>query len=563
MAAVPQRVLNWLYSVLTSEYQDVNRTYNDVAQTLSHYSSLSPRTDVYTYETGQPALLVVLSGTLPVNFRGTTYRFPLSIWVPHAYPREAPMVYVTPTGEIVVRPGQHVGGDGRCYHPYLANWAEFWSRSTILDLLAVLRDVFAKEPPVVSKQPPPQTPQIRQEMAPPPPVPPLPPELGSSLPPKPPGGPVHAVGLAAPPPPPPPPKPHETPEREKLQPPVSTSGPARGTVPPPIPEKPRIQYDATSAAYQNGYAQPTNMLPIRTTSLRNPGGPPPTIPSSTQQAQKQNRPFSMASPRSPSGQWPQLFPAVQQPRRQESTRYGNPQTAPLSPPGGLNITHQQPPAPVFQVQLPSVQQQLPQRRVPPSEDLLSSDLRLPLPQQNLSFTVPPPPIPPNPEKDYLLHQIGLQLRTLRQQSLAQTNSSLPALRAQHNALINTQHLLLAELNELKSLDNSLASNERILQDSARKADEVIASAAGREVPGVDEVLVAPTVVGGQLYELVCEERAVGDAMFVLGRALGRERIGVDVFLKQTRSLAREQFLRKALIKKIARGMNLIEDISRR
>jgi ESCRT-I complex subunit TSG101 len=65
MAAVKQQVLNWLYSVLTSvmsrkrsfainnancaqEYKDVNRTYNDVALTLSHYSSLSPRTDVYS-----------------------------------------------------------------------------------------------------------------------------------------------------------------------------------------------------------------------------------------------------------------------------------------------------------------------------------------------------------------------------------------------------------------------------------------------------------------------------------------------------------------------------------
>jgi ESCRT-I complex subunit TSG101 len=131
----------------------------------------------------------------------------------------------------------------------------------------------------------------------------------------------------------------------------------------------------------------------------------------------------------------------------------------------------------------------------------------------------------------LLHQIALQLRTLRQQSLAQTNSSLPALRTQHIALTNAHHTLLAELSELKSLDAALASNEFILQESMRKADEVIASAAGREVPGVDEVLVAPTVVGGQLYELVCEERAVGDAMFVLGRALERERIGVDVFLK--------------------------------
>jgi ESCRT-I complex subunit TSG101 len=57
MAAVKQQVLNWLYSVLTSEYKDVNRTYNDVAQTLSHYSSLSPRTDVYSM---QPTGWVVL-----------------------------------------------------------------------------------------------------------------------------------------------------------------------------------------------------------------------------------------------------------------------------------------------------------------------------------------------------------------------------------------------------------------------------------------------------------------------------------------------------------------------
>jgi hypothetical protein len=33
---------------LLQEYKDVNRTYNDVAQALSHYSSLSPRTDVYS-----------------------------------------------------------------------------------------------------------------------------------------------------------------------------------------------------------------------------------------------------------------------------------------------------------------------------------------------------------------------------------------------------------------------------------------------------------------------------------------------------------------------------------
>lgn len=71
MAAVPQRTLNWLYSILIrvfllywlcknsvltvqdhydpqQTYQDPNRTYYDVANALAQYPSLSPRTDVYS-----------------------------------------------------------------------------------------------------------------------------------------------------------------------------------------------------------------------------------------------------------------------------------------------------------------------------------------------------------------------------------------------------------------------------------------------------------------------------------------------------------------------------------
>lgn len=75
---------------------------------------------------GSSALLLHLAGTLPVNFRGNMYRFPISIWIPHAYPREPPLVYVTPTETIMVRPGQHVDPQGQVYHPYLVGWAQFW-----------------------------------------------------------------------------------------------------------------------------------------------------------------------------------------------------------------------------------------------------------------------------------------------------------------------------------------------------------------------------------------------------------------------------------------------------
>lgn len=65
----------------------------------------------------------------------------------------------------------------------------------------------------------------------------------------------------------------------------------------------------------------------------------------------------------------------------------------------------------------------------------------------------------------------------------------------------------------------------------RHVDRVIAEARGRKVPDVDDVLVAPTVVGGQLYALTAEEKSISDALFILGRALDKGRIGPETFVK--------------------------------
>lgn len=39
------------------------------------------------------------------------------------------MGYVTPAKDMAVRPGQYVSGEGRLYHPYLAEWREDVSKS--------------------------------------------------------------------------------------------------------------------------------------------------------------------------------------------------------------------------------------------------------------------------------------------------------------------------------------------------------------------------------------------------------------------------------------------------
>ncbi|KAK0644095.1 UEV domain-containing protein [Cercophora newfieldiana] len=538
---VQQHVLNWLYSVLTSEYHDVNRTYSDVAQALSQYPSLSPRTDVHTFPNGASALLLHLSGTIPVLFRGTTYRFPISLWVPHAYPREAPLVYVTPTETMVVRPGQHVDPQGQVYHPYLVGWPTYWDKSSILDFLAILRDVFAKEPPVIARQQ--GRPPTQQTPTPtPPPVPPLPPDLAPSPAPQTQG---YTGGDDSNRPPPPPPKPGARPELQQPPPavPPQTSGPPL----PPHPPTAGRPYGSEVSGVPQGQQRFSRYESAPPLPPQEPAQPPVqtrmSFPAQAQYPPQHGVPYQTSPP--PPGHMVAAFPPSQ----------GQPPFSPNDPRRISALGPPQPygtPPPNWQQPPPAVQPQ-PQPKPPPAPNLLDEDLTLTIPSPS---NLPAPPIPPNPEKDALLHQLAHTLYEMRQRSRAQNETSLQGLEAQRIAMNSAAIKLQAESSQLAQLSALLNSNTAVLQDSLRKADAVIESSARHPEPNIDELLVAPTVVGNQLYELVAEERALADAIFMLGRAVERGRIAPQTFARQTRSLAREWYLKKALVRKIGVGMGL-------
>jgi ESCRT-I complex subunit TSG101 len=84
------------------------------------------------FENGSSNLFLLLSGTVPVLFRGVTYNFPIACWVLYGYPREAPLVFVKPGPDMMIRMSQHVANDGRIYHPYLSQWSRYWDVSTPL-----------------------------------------------------------------------------------------------------------------------------------------------------------------------------------------------------------------------------------------------------------------------------------------------------------------------------------------------------------------------------------------------------------------------------------------------
>ncbi|QDS75995.1 hypothetical protein FKW77_004464 [Venturia effusa] len=530
-------VLNWLHSVLISEYQDVQRTYSDVAEALSHYPSLSPRTEVYTYENGASALLLQIHGTIPVQFRGTTYRFPISLWIPHAYPKESPMAYVTPAQDMLVRPGQHVSSDGRVYHPYLAQWATYWDKSSVFDFLAVLRGVFAKEPPVISKQ---QVHQQPTQPVPPPPLPPPPEEWRRSQQPQP-----QQLGLRGGEdsgPPPVPPK-SVGGERSSTVPSSTRQSSGHNGLPlPPLPpvSTPKQQY---APQYQNQWqdgrvsmqyqAQQSN--PQRQGSLDNRPAPYTPQQRLPPHVRVQQQPHGLESPVSPITPDPPI-PSWQQQQHTEARSYHQVQAQPP------NYAQPGPP---------------PQRKPQPAVDLLTSPLDVTLPSQNgTAEPLPVPPVPPNPQKDALLHALSQALVSQTNQIVASNTNAAASLEAQQSALRGAHATLQAELEQLEQLDRALESNERVLRGAMQEAEQVMRDAQGRRRPEVDEVLVCPTVVGGQLYTLVAEEKACEEARLALGRGLDKGRVGLEVFVKQTRTLAREEFLKKALIRKVGKGMGL-------
>ncbi|KAL2887917.1 Ubiquitin-conjugating enzyme E2 variant 3 [Ceratocystis lukuohia] len=167
-----------------------------------------------------------------------------------------------------------------------------------------------------------------------------------------------------------------------------------------------------------------------------------------------------------------------------------------------------------------------------------------------------PPIPPNPLKDQITSDIGAALHAKRQETLERYTSSISGLHTQHEAMASAMQGMHAELADLAHFHQTTITNISILRDTIAHADKIIADSASLPNVDIDELLVAPTVVANQLYAVVAEERALNDAIFVLGRALERGRISPAVFAKTTRGLARDLFLRRALVRKIGKGMGL-------
>lgn len=200
------------------------------------------------------------------------------------------------------------------------------------------------------------------------------------------------------------------------------------------------------------------------------------------------------------------------------------------------------------VQKPIDIMDLPDNNGPSPRDSMSS---------SPSQVATPPRPPPNPQKLEAIDKLKAAVNdiTLRHEQ-TMINENDVRLAQNGESLSWMENTVNIEISELERLIVASKENESILATKIEQAKNVIEDANSRPDPNIDEVVCAENVVYNQLYDLVTDDYAIEDTIYILSKALENDRITLDTFLKHIRTLAREQFMKKALVEKIKSQLNL-------
>ncbi|TFK92396.1 UEV-domain-containing protein [Polyporus arcularius HHB13444] len=579
-------------------YASPDAVFNHVDAVLSRHPTIRPKTDVYTYDDGRTQLLLCLHGLLPVTFRGASYNIPIAVWLPRDYPRNPPLAYVVPTTDMLVRAGPDMDVSGRCLVQYLRDWERKSEGCNLAALLDAMQDAFSRQPPVYAK--PKSTVATPAQSARPSasstpvadyshrPPPPIPVDRTASVRVPSPAMPLDTLPGGPPPLPAKPgtpavantplssrstsvPLPHAA-TAIRSQSPANLSSPVLAMrPPPPLPPQEFVQNSPVPPSYAShgrSYVDlPANSTPpwpahVPSTQTRSQphvpyrvaGQLPSQAPPPPLQPALAGTLTGVASPTSYGGISQHVYSGqVQSPPPPLS--FATPQhTGGASPPYVASPANQAPPPPfpaTFSSPAP------PPPRPPPSvpaPDLLDAEDDS---AAGPSTSPPPavaPPRPPNPEllrlHDQVHGKIASELASLSQAMALDAER----LRANQTDLLAGQPAIRDEMARLEAvrdvcrgvaarLEGVVAAGERNVAELRRKGD-----------PEVDEMICSTTIVYNQLINLVAEDNAIEDTIYHLHRALNTGRFDLERFLRVTRVLAEEQFMKRALIEKIHSGM---------
>lgn len=138
---------------LRGVYRDVSRVVSDCSSLIRSQigQNLRPSASTFIQNDGTTCHALLLSGTIPMVYKGTQYNIPIDMYITPKYPTLPPVVYVRPISSMVIKEGHHhVASDGMVYMPYFNQWNH---HCNLNDACKHMSQVFSIEPPVFSKPP--------------------------------------------------------------------------------------------------------------------------------------------------------------------------------------------------------------------------------------------------------------------------------------------------------------------------------------------------------------------------------------------------------------------------
>jgi len=112
--------------------------------------TLHPKLMSYIDNMGNESMLITLCGTIPMTCNGNTYYTPVNIFIPSQYPMKAPIAFVRPSANMIIRVDHpNVTRNGECTHQYLSRWDPTFN--SLSGVVKTLSDDFSKASPLFSK----------------------------------------------------------------------------------------------------------------------------------------------------------------------------------------------------------------------------------------------------------------------------------------------------------------------------------------------------------------------------------------------------------------------------
>ncbi|KNC70497.1 hypothetical protein SARC_16967, partial [Sphaeroforma arctica JP610] len=95
-----------------------------IQDVLAVHSGLSVAPQQVRDTDGRLKVVLALTGTLDVDYRGSTYNIPVAVHLRDTFPYTRPRVAVVPTDDMLIKPGTHIKGSGEVTHAYLDQWSQ-------------------------------------------------------------------------------------------------------------------------------------------------------------------------------------------------------------------------------------------------------------------------------------------------------------------------------------------------------------------------------------------------------------------------------------------------------